>query len=86
MQPLAVVSERQVYDNLDAAIRDAHDAGRLQTLAINYARGGALYARQGESDAACFFWTQAYVFALDCGDEALVEAMRAKLAAHGRMG
>ncbi|MDH3663995.1 MAG: hypothetical protein OEU92_28945 [Alphaproteobacteria bacterium] len=86
MQPLIIATERQVYDELDAAIKEAHDAGRLETLATNYARGGALYERQGETDAACFFWTQAYVFALDAGVDPLAEAMRAKLAAFGRMG
>lgn len=86
MEPLMIATERQVYDELDAAIKEAHGAGRLDNLAASYARGAALYERQGETDAACFFWTQAYVFALDAGVEALAEAMHVKLAAFGRMG
>jgi len=86
MQPLMIATERQAYDALDDAIKQAHGAGRLDNLATHYARGAALYERQGETDAACFFWTQAYVFALDAGIDPLAEAMRAKLAAFGRMG
>lgn len=86
MPPLMIATERQAYDDLDAAIKEAHDAGRLETLASAYARGGALYDRQGETDAACFFWTQAYIFALDAGAAALAAAMHAKLDARGRMG
>ncbi|MGI9511083.1 MAG: hypothetical protein ACR2QJ_17225 [Geminicoccaceae bacterium] len=83
---LMVATERQVYDELDAAIMRAHGAGRLDMLATSYARGGTLYERQGETDAACFFWTQAYVLALDAGVDPLADAMHEKLAALGRMG
>ncbi len=86
MPDLMIASERQVYDELNAAIEEAHDAGRLDRLAASYARGGALYERQGETDAACFFWTQAYIFALDAGAAPLAEAMHDKLRAFGRMG
>lgn len=81
-----ITTERQVYDALDAAIKDAHDRGQIDVLATSYARGGALYERQGETDAACFFWTQAYVLALDAGVGPLADAMHGKLTACGRMG
>ena len=67
MPDLMIANERQVYDRLNATIEEAHDDGRLDRLAACYAEGGALYERQGETDAACFFWTQAYIFALDAG-------------------
>lgn len=86
MAGLMMATERQAYDALDATIQDAHDAGRLAALAEGYAEGAALYERQGETDAACFFWTQAYIFALDAGIDGLAATMREKLAAHGRMG
>ena len=86
MPSLMVATERQVYDELDATIERAHGAGRLDGLAECYARGGDLYEHQGETDAACFFWTQAYVLALDAGVDALADAMHAKLAARSRMG
>ena len=86
MPSLMIASERQAYDRLDSAIRDAHGDGRPDILAARYADGGTLYEDQGETDAACFFWTQAYVFALDAGIDDLAEAMRAKLDMFGRMG
>ena len=86
MPSLMIASERQAYDRLNATIAAAHDAGRLDSLASSYALGGSLYADQGETDAACFYWTQAYIFALDAGVEPLAEAMHAKLEAFGRMG
>ncbi|MGI9419147.1 MAG: hypothetical protein ACR2RA_15055 [Geminicoccaceae bacterium] len=85
MATLMIATERQAYDALDAAIQDAHGGGRLAALAASYAEGAALYERQGETDAACFFWTQAYIFALDAGIEGLAAAMRDKLAAFGRI-
>ena len=85
MPDLMVATERQIYDDLNAAILDAHGTGRLDLLATSYARGGTLYERQGETDAACFFWTQAYVIALDAGVDPLADAMHEKLEAFGRM-
>ena len=86
MERLMIATERQIYDDLNAAIKKAHDAGRFDNLAAHYARGAALYEGQGETDAACFFWTQAYILALDAGVEPLADAMLAKLNAFGRMG
>jgi hypothetical protein len=86
MEGLMVATERQVFDEIEAAIQRHHAAGRLEALAASYARGAALYESQGEVDAACFFWTQAYVFALDAGVGPLADAMRAKLASFGRIG
>lgn len=86
MAALMMATERQVYDALDARIRQAHSAGELQALATSYAKGGALYEGQQETQAACFYWTQAYVFALDAGDDGLALAMHEKLSAFGRMG
>ena len=85
MPDLMIASERQVYDRLNATIEEAHGNRRLDKLAASYAEGGALYERQGETDAACFFWTQAYIFALDAGAAALADAMREKLNSFGRM-
>lgn len=86
MAELMIATERQIYDALDHAILEAHERGKLDELAESYAKGGALYERQGETDAACFFWTQAYILALDAGADPLAKAMHAKLSAFGRMG
>lgn len=86
MTDLMIATERQVFDALEAAIQTSHHGGNLTALAESYAEGAALYERQGETDAACFFWTQAYVLALDAGVEPLADAMHAKLDRFDRMG
>lgn len=86
MSGLMIATERQIFDALETSIQTDHAAGNLADLARHYADGAALYEGQGEVDAACFFWTQAYVLALDAGIDALVQAMHAKLDRFGRMG
>ena len=47
----------------------------------------SLYAQAAEGverDAACFFLTHAYIYALDCGD-ARADALFARLKAEGRV-
>lgn len=83
---ITAMTERQTYTHLDSSIRAAHAAGRLDRLAAGYAESATLYERQGEIDAACFFWTQAYVIALDAGIDSLADGVKAKLIAFGRMG
>ena len=48
-----------------------------------YAEAGDLAEAAGEIDAACFFLTHAYVFALATG-AAEAGALHARLLAHGR--
>jgi len=85
MTTLMMVTERQAFEDLDEAIRRAHTAGELDRLAAGYAESAALYERQGEVDAACFYWTQAYVMALDAGIESLADGVKKKLEAFGRI-
>lgn len=86
MQTLTIVSGRQGFDELDASIREAHRTGDLKRIATSYAQSGTLFADLGKVDEACFFWTQAYVFALDAGAEKLAKLMHDKLNAFNRMG
>ncbi len=86
MPGLMIATERQVFDRLEAAIQADFQADNLAGLARSYAKGASLYEQQGEVEAACFFWTQAYVLALDAGADQLAEAMHGKLDAFGRMG
>ncbi|MGI9502317.1 MAG: hypothetical protein ACR2RE_04585 [Geminicoccaceae bacterium] len=86
MPGLMIATERQAYDELEAAILTSHRAGNLVDLATSYAKGAAMYERQGDIDAACFFWTQAYILALDADLEPLASAMHASLDAFDRMG
>lgn len=86
MPGLMIATERQLFNELDCAIRAGHLAGNKACLAETYAKGAALYERQGETNAACFFWTQAYILALDAGVDRLADQLYGKLQARGRMG
>ena len=65
---------------LDAMLLQAHDADDRPALV-------GLYARAAESvndlDAACFYLTHAYVFALELGDARAAD-LHARLRAEGR--
>lgn len=86
MSGLMMTTERRVFDMLEAAIQADYQLGNIGGLAETYAKGAALYESQGEVDAACFFWTQAYVLALDAGADRLADIMHGKLDGFGRMG
>ncbi|ASM72061.1 MULTISPECIES: hypothetical protein [Roseobacteraceae] len=66
--------------DLNAQLLAAHAAGDHRALVDLYAR-----AADGAQnvDAACFFLTQAYVFALE-QNTPQISALRARLAAEGR--
>ncbi len=61
----------------------AHAAGDGPTLARLYAEAAAREDARGAPDAAAFFLTHAYVFALECG-AADAARLRAELVARGR--
>ena len=67
-------------DGLNERILAGHEAGDAAALA-------ALYSEAADAansvDAACFFLTHAYVWALDAGDP-LAADLHARLCAHGR--
>ena len=68
---------------IDAELIAAHERGDGPVLARLYERAADIKGREGDVDAACFFLTQAYVFALEAG---LVRSsvLRDRLALHGR--
>ena len=68
---------------LHERILAAHAAGDAATLAGLYRQAAARADRRGGDDAAAFFLTQAYVFALEAGTAAAAE-LRAALVARGR--
>lgn len=53
---------------LDAALIRAHVVGDREALVDLYERAGLVEQAAGNVDAAAFFYTQAYVFALEAGD------------------
>ncbi len=67
-------------DELNAALMAAYEIEDKSTIARLY---GAAGDASDTVDEACFFWVQAYVFALDAGIEE-AETYRANLARHGR--
>lgn len=69
---------------LDAALLEAHVAGDGRRLASLYGEAADRFDAAGDTDAACFYWTQALIFSLEAG---LGEAGRYadKLRSHGRI-
>jgi len=62
----------------------AHEQDDLAALPPLYLAAARLRESQGDIDAACFFYTHAYVYALDCGDREIADTARARLRDHGR--
>jgi hypothetical protein len=68
---------------LDAALLAAHAAGDERALVRLYADAARAAELARDVDRACFFLTQAYVFALASGASE-AGALHARLLAHGR--
>lgn len=68
---------------LDAALIAAHDAGDQAALVQLYRDAGEEREEAGDIDAACFYYTHAYVFALESGHEATGELLN-RLVRYGR--
>lgn len=69
--------------NLDDEIMQAHARNDRHRLCTLYLKAGEMKEAAGELDAACFLFTQAYVYGLETGNSDCSKA-RAKLVAHGR--
>ena len=69
---------------LDASLLEAHGANDRERLAHLYVRAADDRERAGDVDAACFFLTQAWVFALQA-DLPEAASVRERLARHGRV-
>lgn len=70
-------------DRFDRDLIDALRSSDPSRVAGIYAQAAALMEAAGDVNRACFFYTQAWVFALEAGD-ALADELRARLVAHGR--
>lgn len=68
---------------LDAHLIDAHRSGDLVRLVDLYSLAAERSETEGDIDAACFYLTHAYVFALQ-SDDPRAEDLRAILKARGR--
>lgn len=69
--------------NLDQSLLDAHERNDLAELVRLYILAGDETERHGDIDAACFFLTQAFVFALELGAPE-APALNKRLADKGR--
>ena len=78
--PQSKSSNTVTRDELDAALLAAYQAEDNRLIARLYGEAGDA---SGDVDEACFFWTQAYVFALEAGMQEAA-CYRKKLKAHGR--
>lgn len=70
--------------DLDARILAGHAAGDIETLSALYREAGTIAETDGDIDRACFFYTQAYVFALDAGMSGAAADLKDKLVIFGR--
>ena len=61
----------------------AHEQDDLSALPPLYLEAARLREDEGDIDAACFFYTHAYVYALDCGDVSVAATARRRLQYHG---
>ena len=68
---------------IERAIIDAHARHDGLQLARLYGDAADCYEKLGDADAACFFLTQAMVFALQEGVD-LAQTLRQRLHAYGR--
>lgn len=57
-----------LLNQLDRDILAAHAAGRIDLLPALYHQAGLALLARDDVDHACFFLTQAYIFALETGD------------------
>lgn len=70
-------------DELDHALLMAHDAEDATALIRLYTMAGDFCEEAEDLDAACFYLTHAFVFALEAGAPE-AKALNARLVAHGR--
>ena len=68
---------------LDQALKDAHARRDAQLIAELFGKAGDREAACGNDDAACFFWTNGYVWALEAGAE-MAGPLHQKLCEKGR--
>lgn len=73
----------RAHPELDRALQRSHEERDAGALVHLYAKAADEAEEAGEPDAACFFLTHAYVFALEAGDET-ADHLHARLKARGR--
>jgi len=72
------------YADLNLDILLSHATGDAKALVALYRQAGHRAEGAGRTDEACFFFTQAYVYALEAGDVGRANALKATLQSYGR--
>ncbi len=70
-------------EDLNAQMLQAHETDDYQALVSLYAQVADQCEEVQDVEATCFYLTQAFIFALDCGDSQAWELNR-RLVAYGR--
>ncbi len=68
---------------LDQLLLQAHDANQIEELVRLYTVAANAKEAEGSIDAACFYLTHAFVFALECGHDQC-DGLQHRLAQFGR--
>lgn len=68
---------------LDGALLDAHARDDHEALIGLYEQAGLAYEKAGDENRACFYFTHAYVFALEQGSHN-VDDLKARLVGYDR--
>lgn len=70
-------------EELDGLLLEAHARGSRADLVKLYTRAADAKEAAGDVEATCFFLTQAFIFALESGDEKTAD-LNMRLVAYGR--
>ena len=70
-------------EELDGLLLAAHAQGSHTDLVTLYTRAADTKEAAGDIEATCFFLTQAFIFALESGDDNTAD-LNARLVAYGR--
>lgn len=68
---------------LDGALLDAHGRNDHEALIALYEQAGLAFEKAGDENRACFYFTHAYVFALEQGAQS-VDHLKARLVQYRR--
>ena len=71
-------------EGIDARILAAHEERDQPLLSTLYREAALVLEAGGDTDAACFYFTQAYVFALEAGRVELADDIWQRLSTYGR--
>lgn len=75
--------DKAAWERLEQNLLDAHRRNDIPVLIGGYTQAAEMLDEGGNTDAACFYFTQAYVLAVEVGSPE-AGALDRRLIAHGR--